>query len=289
MEPGGGARIVPFTRNREFIYDLLSRAKRFHCSVSGGFEFDVTDLLASIAAERAAGRPASLVAALVRATSLVLERFPRLNHHLFHGLFGRKIEVEFEEISCTLVLMRKAEDRERLLLPVTLRGSNKMSVADVQAVIDHHKRAPLDTLPQVAAIRRLERLPRIALRWFSYKARSDWRFYLRHFGTYGLSSLVTRGWGGTSAATVANTASAFLPGTLAEKAVVRGGKVEVRKVLGMLVVVDHFVVDGNEVLMAMKYLRRLVERPGLLGMQAIVAEAADVATATDDSREDEES
>jgi hypothetical protein len=280
----GGARVVPFTKNRLFIYDLLTRAKRFHCSVNGVFEFDVADLLAAISHARLSGRPASLVAALVRATSLLLEKFPRLNHHLFHGPFGRKTEVEFDEISCTLVLMRRGERRERILLPLTLRRSNTLSVEEVQAEIQRCKQAPLDDLPQVAAIRRLERMPRLALSWFSYKARSDWRFYLRHFGTYGLSSLVTRGWGGTSAATLANTASAFLPGTLAPKPVVRDGKVEVRPVLSVLFVADHYIVDGNEMLIAMKHLRRLIETPTLLGL-APPPEGAPPAKVEDDRDE----
>lgn len=263
----GDARIVPFTKNREFIYDLLTRAKRFHCSVNGGFEFDVTDLLAAIAHGRQSGRPASLVAALVRATSLVLEKYPRFNHHLFHSLFGRKTEVEFDEISCTLVLMRKGEDRERMLFPVILRNSNRLSVEEVQAAIQHHKEAPLSELPQVAAIRRLERLPRLALKWFSYKARSDWRFYLQHFGTYGLSSMITRGWGGTSASVIANTASAFVPGTLSDRPVVRNGKIEVRQILGILLVVDHYLLDGTDAVLAMKYLRRLLEDPTQLGLE----------------------
>jgi hypothetical protein len=270
----GDPRIVPFTKNREFIYDLLTRAKRFHCSVNGGFEFDVTDLLAAISHARRSGRPASLVAALVRATSLVLEKHPRLNRHLFTSLLGRKSEVEFDEITCTLVLMRKGEDRERMLFPVLLRHSNRMSIDEIQAAIRHHKEAPLSELPQVAAIRRLERLPRLALKWFSYKARSDWRFYLKHFGTYGLSSLITRGWGGTSASTLANTASAFLPGTLAERPVVRDGRVEVRQILGILLVIDHYLLDGNDALVAMKYLRRLLESPPLLGLEPAPAAAA---------------
>ncbi len=262
---GGGAKLVPFTRNREYIYDWLNRAKKYHCSVSGGFELDVTDLQAAIAKARAEGKPASLVAALVRATALVLVKYPRLNHHMFHGLL-RKYEVEFDEVSCNLILMRRGEGGERMLFPVVLRNADRLSVADVQAAIDHHKEAPLAELPQVAAIRRLESLPRLALRWFSYKARSDWRFYLKHFGTYGLSSLMSQGFGGTSATTLANTAAAFIPGLLSPRAIVRDGKIEAREILHLLLVVDHYVVDGNDALLAMKYLRRLIERPALLGL-----------------------
>jgi hypothetical protein len=263
----GGPRIVPFTKNREFIYDFLSRAKKYHCSVSGTFEFDVTDLLAAIAHTCSVGRDVSIVAALVRATSLLLEKFPNLNRHLFHSLFGRKIEVEWDEVSCTLILMRLGEAGEQMLFPLVLRSSNRMSVDEVQAAIQHHKHAPLDELPQVAAIRKLERLPNLALRYFSYKARSDWRFYIKHFGTYGLSSLITRGWGASSGTTLANTAAAFIPGTLAPRPVARGSEIVIRQNLTLLFVVDHYLVDGKDMMMAMKHLRGLIEQPQLLGLE----------------------
>ena len=40
-------QIVPFTGNREFIVEHLSRAKRFHCPCTAVFEFDVTEPLLS--------------------------------------------------------------------------------------------------------------------------------------------------------------------------------------------------------------------------------------------------
>ena len=42
------AKIIPYTKNREVIYDLLTRAKKFHCSVGGTYEFDVTNLLEKV-------------------------------------------------------------------------------------------------------------------------------------------------------------------------------------------------------------------------------------------------
>ena len=59
-------RDVEFTRNRQVIHDLLLRAKRFHCSINATVELDVTDLLARIEAERAAGRDIRLVSFLHR-------------------------------------------------------------------------------------------------------------------------------------------------------------------------------------------------------------------------------
>ncbi len=261
------ARIVPFTNNRQAIYDLLTRAKRFHCPVSGVLELDVTELLAAIERARGAGRSVGLVGCLVRATALLLKRYPRLNHHLFHGLF-RKREVAFDSIDCNLVVMREGEGGEQLLFPVVLRGADALTLEEIQATIRHHKTAPLDSLPQMEAIRKIERAPRLALRWFSYKVRSDHRFYLRYFGTYGLSSLITRGWGPVAGHAIANTGSSFFPGTLSDRALVIEGKVVVRKVLHFMIVADHYILDGLDVMAACEHLRELVTEPGRLGLDA---------------------
>ncbi len=264
---GGGARIIPFTKNRQAIYDLLTRAKRFHCPISGTYEYDATDLLAAIERARTAGRAVGLTACLVRATSLVLERYPRLNHHLFHGLF-RKVEVEWDEIACNLIVMREDDaTRERVLFPVVIPGSNRLTLEEIHAVIKRHKEAKLDDLPQIQAMRRLERLPRLLLKYASYKIRSDPRFYRRHFGTYGLSSLVTQGFGGVAGHAVANTAASFFPGTIADRPRAVAGEVVVRKVLSVMIVADHYLLDGQDILEAMAYLRDLLERPAALGLE----------------------
>ena len=69
-------RITPFTPNREFISDQLARAKRFHCSITFVYEFDVTETLAALERARAAGQEASLTALLVKATGLLLSGIP---------------------------------------------------------------------------------------------------------------------------------------------------------------------------------------------------------------------
>lgn len=259
------ARIVPYTRNREVIHDLLTRAKRFHCSVSGSWEFDVTALEASRRAVRVNGRVVSITACLLKATGLVLERYPRLNHHLFHGLL-RKFEVEFDTIDCTLVLQRRGLDKERLLFPVTIQETNKKTVEELQAFMDHHRFAPLADLPQVAALERLKRLPRVALSWFSWKARSDPAFYRRYFGTYGLSNLSMRGSGPTGGSSLANTGAAFLLGPVRKAAHVEGDAVVVKPTLGVMLVADHFLVDGADMLEAMAWLGRLLADPTRLGL-----------------------
>jgi pyruvate/2-oxoglutarate dehydrogenase complex dihydrolipoamide acyltransferase (E2) component len=278
-------RIVPYTPNRELIYDLLTRARRFHCSVSGSWEFDVTALEAARRAVRVNGRVLSTTACLLKATGLVLERYPRLNHHLFHGLF-RKFEVEFDTINCTLVLQRRGPDRERLLFPVTLERTNERTVEELQAQIDHHRYAPLAELPQVAALERLKRLPRFVLSWFSWKARSDPAFYLRYFGTYGLSNLSTRRSGPVGGSSLANTGAAFLLGPVRKTPQVVGDAVVVRPTLGVMLVADHFLVDGADMLEAMAWLGRLLADPTRLGLPAVTKPVAGAAPAPDEDEEE---
>ena len=165
-------KVMPLTNNRFFLYEHLSRAKRFHCSVSGVYAFDVTDLLEGLQAAKAAGRQLSLVSLLVHATGLLMERYPRLNHHLFHGLF-RKFEVDFGKISCTLIVHRRLEDGEDILFPVILESPHQRTPDDLYQEIRRFKTLPLSEVPQIAAFERVKTMPRLALRWFSYKARSD--------------------------------------------------------------------------------------------------------------------
>jgi pyruvate/2-oxoglutarate dehydrogenase complex dihydrolipoamide acyltransferase (E2) component len=256
-------QIVRFSRNREFVSDHLARAKRFHCSVNLVYEFDLTDTLQALDQARQAGREVGLVALLVKATGLLMEKHPRLNRHVFHRLF-RRSEVAFDHVSCTLVVGRKGPAGEELLFPVLIRDTHRLSIAEIHRVIRHHKEQEVSELPQMAGFRRVQRMSWLARKYFSYKARSDPRFYERYFGTYGLSSNLSYGWGPIGGAAVANTAVAFVPGALRELPRVVAGEIRVRRVLSMGLILDHYLLDGAEVARAMDDLRTLLESPALL-------------------------
>ena len=46
---------------------------------------------------REAGDQVSFLAALVKATGMVMDKYPRMNQHLFHGLVG-KYQVDFDRL-----------------------------------------------------------------------------------------------------------------------------------------------------------------------------------------------
>ena len=259
----------PLSNHRLVVYDLLARAKRYHCSITSCWDFEVSALEA---ARRAGARPLGVTACLAKATALVLARHPRLNRHLFHGLRG-PFEVTFPEVRCQLVVVRRGPGGEQVLLPLIVEQADRRSVAEIQDQIDHHRRAPLAELPQFAAFERVKRLPRLALRWFSYKARSDPAFYARYFGSYGLSSLASRGGSAHALDAVSNTGISFLVGGVHEAPIVQEGALAVGKVLTVAAVVDHFLIDGLEVVEAMRTLRRLLADPAQLGLTATPGEA----------------
>ena len=245
----------------------MTRAKRFHCPVSTGWEFDVERLCAARKQVRVDGRQLSMAACVVKATSLLQERHPRFNRHLFHSLFGRRFEVAFEEIACTLVVLRRDAQGERMLFPLLIPRSNELSVVEIQRLIDKHKYSPLDELPQVRALERVKRLPRAALSYFSFKARSDPEFYLKYFGTFGVSQMAAGSFGPVAGHTIANTASAFLIGPLAERPHVKGGELTTRKTLGIMLVADHYVLDGVDILEGMRSMGKLLRDPSALGLE----------------------
>lgn len=266
-------RRVPFSKNRESIYDFLTRAKRFHATVTSVHEIDVTDLCAHLDARRAAGERASFLAHFVRATGLVMTRYPRLNHHLFHGVF-RKQEIDFEEIICTLVVIRK-HDRELVLLPVNIDRPHERSVEDIDELITHYRKAPLPELPQFRAYQKMKKMPRPAMRLFSYLCRSNPTFYRKFFGTYGISPLlsenddgIVEGTLGVPTMAYANTCAAFFPATIGDHAKVIDGQIVARKLLTFMMALDHYLADGADGFMAVRYLDKLLSDPARLALRS---------------------
>jgi pyruvate/2-oxoglutarate dehydrogenase complex dihydrolipoamide acyltransferase (E2) component len=256
-------QIVPFSPNREFIADQLDRMRRFHCPVTLVYEFDLTETLSVLERARGAGAPVSLTALLVKATGLVLDRHPRLNRHVFRR-WGRRFEAAFDDVSCTLIVGRQSPGGEDVLFPVLIRKPGQLSIPEIHGIVRHHKEEPLELLPQMAAFRRIQRLSWLGRKYFSYKARSDPRFYARYYGSYGLASNVARDWGPVAGGGVANTGVAFFPGVIREVPRVVGGEIRVRRVLYLGVVADHFLLDGADLARAMESLRSLLESPALL-------------------------
>lgn len=252
--------LVPLTKHRQVVNDLLDRARIHHASVNMTAEYDVTDLRLRLRAARRAGVRTSLTSHLVKATATLIREQPELNQHLFVNWWGRRSIVRFDEIHCTLVVARRHEG-EDLLFPLVVRHADQLSVGEIEAIVQHHKTAPLGELAPMKALERVKRTPWIGLKLFSYRSRSDPAFYLQTFGTYGLSSLVRQRGHGISGGTVANTGVAFLPGSLREMPRFVDGTVVPREILTFGFVFDHFLLDGVAMVRALESFAKYLEKP----------------------------
>lgn len=246
-------RVQKFSKNRQFIYDLLRRATKFHCPFSSTIEVDCSRAQELLRELRKNGQKVSFTAYMVKVTGHLLQQFPDLNSHLFTSLLGTKTIVRFDRISCNMVVQRSLPDGEKILLPLIIHDPEKLTLVEIEKIIQHHRTAPLTELPQFAAYERIKRLPVFLLKFISFKTRSDPDFYLKYYGTYGLSTAYSFKNAATSGSAVANTAVAFLPYGLFEE----GGK----RMLRIGLVMDHFVLDGQEMGEAGYYLKKLVENP----------------------------
>jgi len=205
-----------------------------------------------------------------------MERYPRLNQHLFHGPLGKHI-VDFEEIVCTLVLLR-GHGRELVALPVNIEAPHEHSLEEIHAIIAHHRDAPLDQLPQLVHLRRIEKLPRPAMRLLGYLCRASHRVYRTFFGTYGVSPLlmesddgVVESRPGAPTFALADTSTTFWPASIADHPRVVDGQIVPRKVLTMMLALDHYLVDGHDGFEGIRYLEQILGDPSRLELHAPLA------------------
>ena len=251
------ARSMP--TNRMVIYDLLQRTRRYHCPIGAVYEWDFTDTLARLDALQAAGSPIGLAAMITKATATVMAEHPRLNRRLFYGLRGPKM-VEFDEISCNLVILRKGRDGRDLIFPLVLRRVDQLSVQEIAEEIHRHKTMPLGDVPQLRQLRALKKIPRPLLRAHDFKVRTDPGYFIKKFGTYGLSAMTHRDSGLIGGQAIAPSTT-FYPTNIQDRPMVKDGEIVIRTTLLFGVMVDHYVADGMETIRASQRLKQLIEEP----------------------------
>ena len=250
-------KVQPYTKNRQVIHDLLYRATKFHMPISTVWEVDCTEAMDQLRDLRRKDVPAGFTAFLVKATAKLLEDYPQLNSHLFTKWTGKKTIVQFDDINCNVVVQRESNG-EKILLPLVVNKANTLTISEIDNIIQEYKTADLESLPQFESFEKVKKLPFWVLKLISYKTRSDPDFYLKYFGTYGLSALYSfKASGAVGGSTVANTCIAFLPFNFST-ATVNGKK---KRTMRLTIVMDHYVLDGAQISHAGHEFQKLIENP----------------------------
>lgn len=257
---------IKFGADHQVVYDLLTRSKNFHTPVGSTLELDITDLDDQIKSLKLSGHKISLVSFLVKATALLIKKNPKLNQHLFHGLFSKKI-IQFDDIICTTIVERKDNAGNPFLLPLNIKNPQDLELSEIYELIKKVKTMPYEELPEVKSFNKLRKLPLWAIKLFSYKVRSDPDFYIKYFGTYGLSSLLALNSPAIAANSLCNTGVAFIPGTIKDRAVVIKGEIQIRKMLSIYVMFDHYLMNGVQMHKAVFDFQKMIEKPSFLPVE----------------------
>ncbi|WP_326701804.1 2-oxo acid dehydrogenase subunit E2 [Streptomyces sp. NBC_01754] len=229
-------------RRRHTLYFLeWSRSQR---PVHLDTDIDMTRVQAHRAAAREGGARYSVVTYLLHSAGRVLARHPEANATLASRRTGRlraPRTVRFDGVTAKLALDRPVEG-ERTVLSALIPDVQTASLDDIQRHIDRYRAEDAADLPEFKGVRMLGRLP-VALGRLAFAAAlRDPRKRPGVFGTVSVSSLGHRSVDGFHSA--GGTAVTLCAGRIADRAVVREGRVEPAPVMRLGLTFDHRVIDG---------------------------------------------
>ncbi len=243
MSAAERARSVPAARQRRHTLYFLDEIKAF-APVFLDTEVDMGAVRAHGAATVAAGlreRPYSTVSYVLYAAARVLARHPEANA----AIRGRRRPRVARHTSVAgKVTLDKTLEGRRVVLSAVLPGLESRGLADIQRQLGHYRHGDPDTMPEFAAVRTLHRLPwplgplayRLGTRPLARRAVTN--------GTFAVTSLGHRPVNGFYS--VGGTTLTFGLGRVAERPVVRDGKLATAPVLPLSMTFDHRVIDGAE-------------------------------------------
>jgi pyruvate/2-oxoglutarate dehydrogenase complex dihydrolipoamide acyltransferase (E2) component len=142
------------------------------------------------------------------------------------------------------ITLDKTLKGQRIVLSAVLPGLHEASLADIQRQVEHYRDGEPAVMPEFAGVRALHRLPWPA-RTPAFRATvRPLRRRAAMLGTFAVTSLGHRPVDGFHS--VGGTTVTFGLGQVAERAVVRHGRVEVAPVMRLNLAFDHRVIDGAE-------------------------------------------
>lgn len=274
----GGYTVVRPTADRQFAMDAYAAMPPAHLMI-GLVELDVTDAAAAIARMQRQGTRLSLFAFVVRSIAVAIAEHPELNL-VQHG----KRLVRFDDVDVAVpVEVTMAEGKYPR--QVVVRSAQRLTPAEIYACLEQAKHRYGVTGDLGHEDRRTRRMMHV----FSWMPRSlrirAARLFMRsaftikrRAGTTLVTSIgkfaTVPGFGFSF--TTGPRAAAFAVGTVVQKPWVRGGRIEVRSVLSLSIMVNHDLIDGAPAARFSRRLQQIIETGEGLPLDAVVEAAQDV-------------
>ncbi|MET8701895.1 2-oxo acid dehydrogenase subunit E2 [Kitasatospora sp. NPDC004723] len=267
--------VTAMARERRHTLAFLDEIRPF-APVFLDTEVDMGEVVAHRGAARALGRRYSVVSYILLAAARALRDHPEANA----AVRGRRRPriARYAAVNGKLALDRKVGGR-RVVLSAVLPDLQRADLAEIQRRVEHFRDGDPATMPEFAGARLLHRLPwplrpllfRLGVRPLRRRAAV--------FGTFAVSSLghgVVDGFHSVGGTTVT-----LGVGRIADRPVVRDGRVVVAPVMRLSLAFDHRVIDGAEAADVLADVKRHLERfaetaadGASAGADGLVAEAS---------------
>ncbi|MFE2410977.1 2-oxo acid dehydrogenase subunit E2 [Kitasatospora sp. NPDC059408] len=231
---------TPFPRERRHTLHFLGGLRGF-APVFLDTEVDMTSVLAHRDLARAEDRNYSLVSYVLWTAARTLARHPQANAAVRGGLNPRV--ARYPSVSGKLAL-DKSLGGQRVVLSAVLPELERRSLEEIQRQVEHYRDGDADAMAEFAKVRGLQRLP-VAVGRLAYRlaARSlERRPELT--GTFAVTSLGHRPVDGFHS--VGGTTITLGVGRLADRPVVRDGRLAIAPVMRLSLSFDHRVIDGAQ-------------------------------------------
>lgn len=256
-EQGDGVHTVVERRRRHTLYFLewAARQRPVHLDT----EVDMTRVQQHRAAARESGVRYSVVSYLLLAAGRALHSHPRANAAMAPGWPGalrRPRVMRFGTVTGKLALDRDVGG-ERAVLSALVPGLESAGLERIQQRVDRYRGQGAAGLPEFEGVRKLGRLPSPLGRAAFAAALRGTRRRSGLFGTVSVSSLGHRPVDGFHSA--GGTAVTLCAGQIAERPVVRAGRIVAAPVMRLGLTFDHRVIDGAEAADVLSHVRLTLE------------------------------
>lgn len=228
---------APFAPERLHTLHFLREIRRFS-PVFLDTEVDMTRVLAHRAAIAERGDRYSTVTYVLSAVARALVKHPEANA----AIEGRRV-ARYPAVHAKLALDKTINGRRVVLAGIVL-NLQQGDLAEIQRKVEHFRDGDPLTMPEFGGARLLQRLPAPAgAALFRLSARSL-RRRAAMFGTFALTSLGHRPVDGFHS--VGGTTVTIGIGQVAERPVVRDGRIVAAPTMRLSLAFDHRVIDGAE-------------------------------------------
>jgi len=236
-----------FPKARKQTYVFLEDARRT-CHVYLMAEVDAQPLMAARAAERG---EVSFVSFVVKAAAEVVAEYPDARTVLQDGVWPRLVTAPGVHAK---VLFDKTVDGQRCVLSGNVENADQRSLAEIQAIVDAHKSAPVDGPGPFERVRKLQGLPLPLLRWVYRAVLGNPVRRAQLQGTFSVTSVGQEPV--TAIFPMIASVLGFGVGRIADRPVARDGAVVIQPTFTLSLAFDHRVLDGamaSEVLARVKH------------------------------------